>query len=160
MTQTRQPRGVEAVKEDIVGQGGTIVPVNEVRYTPDQAILDPNSPLAVQIPEGVGADGSRVDLQLGNVLAEGHVEAKFGTAAAPTPASSDAGDVAQAPEHTPDTTLIVTPNVSNVPEVVRTADPVRDVADSDPTPVAAPEDDKKEEEPAPAKAEKPSKKSK
>src|SRR4051794_29086405 len=90
MAQTRQPRGAEVVREDIVGQGGTVVPVNEARFTPDQAILDPNSPLAVQIPEGVGADGSRTDLWLSNVLAEGHVEAKFGTTAAPLPVASDA----------------------------------------------------------------------
>lgn len=65
---------IESRKEDTVGQGGTTVVVNETRFTPDEVILDPDGPLAVQIPEGVGADTSRHTIPLADALAEGAVE--------------------------------------------------------------------------------------
>lgn len=128
----------EVVREDIRGQGGTIVPVHETVFAGDEAILDPNSPLAVQIPEGSDADRSRIAVPLGETLAEGHVEAKFGTAAAPLPVSSTAGSDQPSEyvravgdesgdEHTPDLERIETPEVHNEPEVARTADVTRDI---------------------------------
>jgi hypothetical protein len=128
----------EIVREDISGQGGTIVPVHETVFAGDEAILDPNSPLAVQIPEDSGADRSRIAVPLGETLASGHVEAKFGTAAAPLPVSSEAGDDQPSEyvravgddsgaEHTPDLERVETPEVHNETEVVRTAEVTRDV---------------------------------
>jgi len=76
-------KGEEFVEEQGYG-------LKESAFTPDEQILDPNSPLAVQIPEGSGADASEAGLRLAETLAEGHVEAKFGTAAAPLPVTSSA----------------------------------------------------------------------
>lgn len=128
----------EVVREDIRGQGGMIVPVHETVFAGDEAILDPNSPLAVQIPEGSDADRSRIAVPLGEILAQGHVEAKFGTAAAPVPVSSTAGDE-QNSEHvravgddsgeefTPDMERVETPEVHNEPEVARSENVTRDI---------------------------------
>ena len=123
---------VHTRQEDIEGQGGTVVPVNETYFVPDEVILDPNSELAVQIPEGVGADHSRIGLELADALNSGHVEAKFGTAAAPAPTSSEAGDEQpegyravgddSGEEHTPDHERVETPPVHSKPEVQRDAE--------------------------------------
>lgn len=83
-------RGASQVKEVIRGQGGTPVAINESRFVTDEHILDPNSPLAVQIPEGVGADTSLDGLALADTLAEGHVEAKFDQGVADLPTVDDA----------------------------------------------------------------------
>lgn len=61
-------KGMRHNKEDIVGQGGTPVAVNESSFAADEVILDPNGPLAVQIPEGVGADTTRNTLGLADAL--------------------------------------------------------------------------------------------
>ncbi len=61
-------------QEDIKGQGGHNVVVNETQFKPDEVILDPDGPLAVQIPEGVGADTSRHTIPLADALAEGNQE--------------------------------------------------------------------------------------
>lgn len=143
-------RGLDQRVEDIIGQGGTVVPVNETRYTPDQVILDPNSPLAVQIPENSDADRSRVTVPLHDALQSGHVEAIFDAGAAPLPARSDVGeddghtrDVASGEygDYDADMTRVETPPVHSLPEIVRTADPVFDVADVDPGKEAAEEQD-------------------
>lgn len=51
-------KGVNVTKENVIGQDGSVVPINEVEFAGDEVILDPNSPLAVQIPEDSGADTS------------------------------------------------------------------------------------------------------
>lgn len=134
-------KGVESRVEDIRGQGGTIVPVNETRFSPDEVILDPNSPLAVQIPEDSDADRSRIGLPLADALFSGHVEAKFGTVEAPLPAASDASNESEhvraigddsGDEHTPDHERVDSPAVHNEPEVVRSAKVVQDVEKDSP----------------------------
>lgn len=52
------------------------VAVNEFHITLDQPILDPNHPLAVQVPKGVGADGSE-DEPLSERYAAGTPEEQF-----------------------------------------------------------------------------------
>lgn len=113
-------KGFTVVSEDIVGQAGTIVPVNESRFTVDEHILDPNSPLAVQIPEGGGADTSRHTLGMVDTLLAGTAEAQFAAAEAGEEVDTDfnAG--------------INTPDVYRESELVRTANPVVDVADLSP----------------------------
>ena len=147
-------RGLDSRVEDIVGQGGSVVPVRETRYTPDQPILDPNSPLAVQIPEGSDADRSRINSPLHDALASGHVESVFDAGAAPLPAQSDAGEAGEntrtvgdaTPETPGDMDRVETPEVHNESEVRRTADPVADVADSSPAASAADEEDEADDE--------------
>jgi hypothetical protein len=113
-------KGLSVVSEDIVGQAGTIVPINEARFTPDEHILDPESPLAVQIPEGGGADTSRHTLGMVDTMMAGTAEEQFAAAAEDRDVDSDfnAG--------------VVTPDVYRVSELVRTADPVADIADLSP----------------------------
>ncbi len=137
-------KGQDSVQGDIIGQGGTVVPVNESRFDLDEPILDPNSPLAVQIPEGVGADHSRIGLGLADALREGHVEAKFEQGVAPLPTSSTSGTdqdehvraVGTEPEGDfepkPVSEYVVTPDVHNKPEVERTADVKQDVEKDSP----------------------------
>lgn len=116
-------RGYDKVQEIVSGQGGTIVPINESSFTTDEAILDPNSPLAVQIPEGVGADHSLVGLEYADSLAEGHVEAKFGTVAAPSATLSDRTEEDQPDaEFKPDWDRVESPDVHNTPELQRVAE--------------------------------------
>ena len=120
-------KGVNQVGEDITGQDGSVVPVREIEVNLDEPILDPNSPLAVQIPEGSGADHSRHTNPLADSLGEGHVEAKFGTDAAPLPLGSDAGEVESQGEHKADHDRIETPKVHNKPKVAREGKPKRDI---------------------------------
>lgn len=117
-------RGADQVKEVIRGQGGTPVAINESRFQADEAILDPNSPLAVQIPEGVGADTTLDGLALADTLAEGHVEAKFGTSAAPLATTDNVeNDPEQSQEeHTPDWDRIESPPVHNTSALQRLAE--------------------------------------
>lgn len=114
-------RGADQVKEVIRGQGGAAVAVNESRFVADQQILDPNSPLAVQIPEGVGADTTMSRPALADTLAEGHVEAKFGTSAAPLATGSDVNDDPEQPtaEHEPDWDRVDSPPIHNKPALQR-----------------------------------------
>lgn len=113
-------KGLTVVSEDIIGQAGTIVPVNEARFAVDEHILDPNNPLAVQIPEGVGADTSRHTLAMVDRLTAGTAESQFAAADNDEEVDSDlnAG--------------VVTPDVYRESELVRTANPVADVADLSP----------------------------
>lgn len=128
----KNPKGVNVVSEDIEGQGGTPVAVREISVATDEVILDPESPLAVQIPEGSGADHSRHTNPLADALGEGHVEAKFGTAAAPLPVSSDAGGVKDnenvrsvgddsGKKHVADHDRVESPEVHNEPVLKREA---------------------------------------
>lgn len=80
-------KGESVVRETVRGQDGSDVQVNESRFVLDEQILDPKSPLAVQVPEDAGV----ASIALADALSEGTVEEKFGTAAAPLPASSEAG---------------------------------------------------------------------
>lgn len=117
-------RGADQIKEVIRGQGGTPVAVNESRFVADQAILDPNSDLAVQIPEGVGADTTMNRPALADTLAEGHVEAKFGTAAAGLATGPDVSEDPEQPtaEHEPDWDRIDSPPIHNKPALQRALD--------------------------------------
>ena len=112
-------KGFTVTSEDIVGQAGTIVPVNEARFVADEHILDPNSPLAVQIPEG-GADTTRNTLGMVDRLTAGTPMAQFAAAENDEEVDTDfnAG--------------LLTPDVYSETEVVRTANPVVDVADLSP----------------------------
>lgn len=85
-------RGIKRNIEKVQGQGEE-VSVREIHYASDAVVLDPNSDLAVQTPEGVGADNSGHTNPFADALDSGHVEAKFGTEAAPVPSGSEAGDV-------------------------------------------------------------------
>ncbi len=126
-------RGVGQVKEIIRGQGGTPVAINESHFNTDEQILDPNSPLAVQIPEGVGADTSMDGIALADTLLEGHVEAKFDQGVADLPTLSDSGESADN-EHaravgetndkdfTPDLERVETPPVHNQSALQRAAE--------------------------------------
>lgn len=129
-------KGAEVVREDIRGQGGTVVPVHETYFAGDEAILDPNSPLAVQIPVDSDADRSRIESPLGAVLGEGHVEAKFDQGAAALPVSSEAGDDqdehvqavgAPAAEYDADLERVESPEVHNEPAVARDNNVTRDI---------------------------------
>lgn len=113
-------KGYTVVSEDIVGQAGTIVPVNEARFVADEHILDPNSPLAVQIPEGGGADTTRNTLGMVDRLTAGTPMAQFAAAENDEEVDNDfnAG--------------LLTHDVYSETEVVRTANPVVDVADLSP----------------------------
>lgn len=129
-------KGEQSVQGDILGQGETPVAVNESRFDLDEVILDPNSPLAVQIPEGSDADRSRIQLPFADALREGHVEAKFGTEAAPEVRYTDKGEVREQSggKHTPVPTSerVETPEVHNEPELARTLDPKVDVEKESP----------------------------
>lgn len=113
-------KGFTTVNEDIVGQAGTIVPVNEARFVADEHILDPNSPLAVQIPEGGGADTTRNTLGMVDRLTAGTPMSQFAAAESGEEVDSDfnAG--------------LLTPPVYRETEAVRTANPTVDVADLSP----------------------------
>lgn len=143
-------RGPEQVKEVIRGQGGAPVAVNESRFVTDQVILDPNSPLAVQIPEGVGADTTMSRPALADTLAEGHVEAKFGTVAAGLATTDDVSNDPDQPtaEHEPDHERIDSPPVYNKSALQRALDDgeaVQDVeAESPASSRVDKEDDKSE----------------
>jgi hypothetical protein len=80
------------VREVREAQGGGDLHVHETVFRADEVILDPNSSLAVQIPEDADAKRDRITVPLGEALATGVVEAKFGTTAAPLPVSSEAGE--------------------------------------------------------------------
>lgn len=137
-------KGVKVVSEDIRGQDGSVVPVREIAVATDEVILDPESPLAVQIPEGSGADHSRHTNPLADSLGEGHVEAKFGTAAAPLPSGSDSGESenehirsvgdTSGDEHVADHDRVDTPEVHNKPETQRVEKVARDIRDESPAP--------------------------
>lgn len=91
MSSMKEPKGIYFEEKE-----GNLY---EGRVVTDEVIRDPNSPLATQIPEGVGADGP-VDDGPGArfaALREGHVEAKFGTTAAPLPSRANS---AEGDEHT------------------------------------------------------------
>lgn len=128
-------KGIRQNQEDVVGQGGTPVAVNESSFTPDEVILDPNGPLAVQIPEGVGADTSRNSLGLADTLAAGTPEAQFAAA------ENDDEEV-----DTDFSAGIVGPPMHSVPELARTHDATVDVADLSP---GARKDEPAEDEPNP-----------
>lgn len=113
-------KGYSVVNEDIVGQDGTIVPVNEARFTADEHILDPNSPLAVQIPEGVGADTTRGGLGMVDRLTAGTPMAQFAAAENDEEVDPDFN------------AALLTPDVYRTTELERTADPVADIADLSP----------------------------
>lgn len=135
-------KGINVVSEDITGQDGSVVPVREITIATDEVILDPNSDLAVQIPEGSGADHSRHTNPLADSLGEGHVEAKFGTAAAPLPSGSDAGKVENehvravgddsGAEHKADHDRIDSPETHNKPKTARVKNTKRDIRDESP----------------------------
>lgn len=81
-------RGAQSDRE-VRGNASLATAINESSFVLDEQILDPESPLAVQIPEGVGADGSSITLALAETYAEGHVEAKFEDGRAQLPSVSD-----------------------------------------------------------------------
>lgn len=108
-------KGVNQRNEDIDGQGGVKVPVREIDYATDEFVLDPNSDLAVQIPEGSGADMSRHTNPYADALGSGHVEAKFGTEAAPGPTGSEAVEVDHGGEHKADHERVESAKVHNKP---------------------------------------------
>lgn len=82
------PVTIDETKEEVQGQpqaqpadphdGKTLV--HEVVVHTDKVILDPNDPLAVQVPEGVGASTYGQAAPLGEALAAGTAEEQFAAA--------------------------------------------------------------------------------
>jgi hypothetical protein len=58
--------------------------VSEVVVVTDRHILDPNDPLAVQVPENTGASTYSEDSPLGKALKKGTAEEQFAAAASPS----------------------------------------------------------------------------
>jgi len=114
--------------------------INESTFVTDEQVLDHYGPLAVQIPEDSGADGSYISMGLADALEEGHVEGKFGTSAAPVPvhpdpdsledssgvraAGDDSGD-----DFEPDHDTVVGPDYHKEPAVLRDAREADDAED-------------------------------
>lgn len=127
-------RGAQEQRE-VRGNASLATAINESSFVLDEQILDPESPLAVQIPEGVGADGSSVTLALAETYAEGHVEAKFEDGRAPLPSVSDinaldddqkkhvrsVGEAGESDDAQPDFDRVETYPVHPVPAVRREA---------------------------------------
>lgn len=67
--------------------------INEVAFQMDEPILDPNHELAVQVPEGVGADGTDVQISLANALTQGTAESLFKSGKADTTTGRDKADL-------------------------------------------------------------------
>ena len=68
------------------------VTVRETAIKLDTVILDPNHPLAVQVPEGIGADTTGDPNPLADAFAAGTAEDQFaaGSKSTPAPAKADA----------------------------------------------------------------------
>ena len=126
------PRTRSAYTErEVRGNKDLATAINESAFIMDEQILDPDSPLAVQIPEGVGADGSSITLALAETYAEGNVEDRFENGSAPLPIHSDpessdnkdgVRSVADEPEKKPGSfDRVDTYPVHNVPAVRREA---------------------------------------
>lgn len=75
VAETVQGQPQSAPREPDTGE----VAVNESRLKVDQAILDPNHELAVQVPEGVGARADE-DALLSEVYSAGTAEEQFAAA--------------------------------------------------------------------------------
>jgi hypothetical protein len=81
-------RGFQADRA-IRGNKDLATVINESAAVLDEQILDPEGPLAVQIPEGVGADGSENVAALRSVYEVGTVEQQFERGSANMPVHSD-----------------------------------------------------------------------
>lgn len=73
-----QPQSAVSAPHD----GSTVI--KEIVVHTDRKILDPNDPLAVQIPEGVGASTVGETSPLGRALKDGTAEEQFAAAAKST----------------------------------------------------------------------------
>lgn len=94
---TTSPVVIDETHEELQGQpqasvqephdGKTLV--HEVRVHTDKVILDPNDPLAVQVPEGVGASTVGHLAPLGAALSAGTAEEQFAAAEKQEPAPAE-----------------------------------------------------------------------
>lgn len=69
-------RGFQAERE-VRGNADRATSINESFAVLDEQVLDPEGPLAVQIPAGVGADGTEAMAALRSVYETGTVESQF-----------------------------------------------------------------------------------